>query len=169
MKVFALWSALFISFSALLPSQTANGDKQLFDFWVGEWNLWWYGQDSSKEYGTNTITKILDSSVIHEDFVVTSGKNKGYKGQSFSTLEVNTKTWRQTWVDNSGAYMDFTGRHDGADRIFERELTRGGKHIMQQMVFHDITTEGFIWDWMRSDDDGKTWKPLWSIHYQRKK
>lgn len=156
-------------FTQTVHTQPSASDSSLFDFWIGEWDLWWYGKDSVKEYGTNSITRILDNRIIHEDFAITSGGNMGFKGQSMSVLEAQTATWKQTWVDNSGGYMPFIGGSDGVRRFFEREFVRDGKTILQKMIFHSITHDSLVWDWTRSTDAGRTWNTLWRIHYQRRK
>jgi hypothetical protein len=150
-------------------AQSSAPDSSLFDFWIGEWDLWWYGKDSVKEYGTNSITRILDNRVIREDFAITSGTNTGFKGQSVSLLDVQTATWKQTWVDNTGGYMPFTGGSDGVRRYFQRESVRGGKTILQKMIFHSIAHDSLVWDWTNSTDGGRTWNTLWRIHYHRRK
>ncbi len=158
-----------VLFSQSAYTQQSATDSTLFDFWVGEWDLWWYGKDSVKEYGTNSITRILDNRVIREDFAITTGANAGFKGQSVSLLEVHTATWKQTWVDNSGGYMPFTGGSDGVRRYFERKLVRDGTTILQKMIFHSITHDSLVWDWTHSRDGGQTWTTVWRIHYQRRR
>lgn len=169
MKVFFV-AALFLAlFAQPSFSQLSQSDSSLFDFWIGEWELMWFGKDSVKEYGVNSITKILDGTVLHENFTVTSGVNKGFKGQSVSVLESQTKIWKQTWVDNSGSYMSFTGGVDGLNRFFEREFIRNGATVKQKMIFRSVTKDDFVWDWTNSTDGGTNWNIAWSINYRRKK
>lgn len=149
-------------------------DKR-FDFWLGKWNATWKNADGSIGKATNEVSRILKGKVIKENFIITQDpKNKGVHGLSFSVYNAATKTWKQTWVDNQGAYLDFTGRFEGNKRIFERsfEGTRGkykGKTITQRMVFYNIKTDSFDWDWESSLDGGKTWKLNWRIKYTRAK
>jgi len=96
--------------------------KQL-DFWVGEWDLT-YG-DGGK--GTNRITKILDGCAILEEFTGAPGVK--LNGRSFSTFDVATRRWKQAWVDDSGAYLDFTGSREDGRMVFAREATRGEKEV----------------------------------------
>jgi len=133
--------------------------KQL-DFWVGEWDLT-YG-DGGK--GTNRITKILDGCAILEEFTGAPGVK--LNGRSFSAFDVATRRWKQAWVDDSGAYLDFTGSREDGRMVFAREATRGEKKFLQRMVFADVTPQSLLWTWQRSDD-GKEWKTLWEIRYKR--
>jgi hypothetical protein len=142
--------------------------EQLFDFWIGEWDLKWEDPDGSFGEGKNTITRIMKDNVIQENFEGLKGVNKGFIGMSVSVYNPVQKMWYQTWVDNQGAYLDFWGEFDGEKRMFVRKYTGPkGQEIMQRMVFHDISKNAFTWDWENSLDDGKTWNLNWQIKYKR--
>jgi hypothetical protein len=132
------------------------------DFWIGEWNATW--QDTV--HGSNKITKILGGCVILEQFDGNPGME--LKGMSVSTWNPRKKQWQQTWVDNSGGYLDFVGGMDGDRMILSREFTYEGKTIMQRMIFENITDDSFDWIWQRSTDKGENWETLWKIDYTRK-
>ncbi len=143
---------------------SAHEHAQL-DFWVGQWNAEWKNTDGKTETGTNIITKILDGCALEENF---SASDKSLIGKSLSIYNINKKLWQQTWVDNTGAYLDFTGGFENDKMIFSRKvITKTGKEITQRMVFYDITANAFEWNWESSDDGGSTWKLLWKIHYTR--
>lgn len=133
-----------------------------FDFWVGEWNLTW--GDSGR--GTNSIKKIMDGCVIEENFDGTPSIQ--LKGMSVSTFSKHLGKWQQTWLDNSGSYLDFIGGFQDGKMILSRELVIDGKELMQRMVWYNILENEFDWNWERSEDKGQTWKVLWKIHYKRK-
>ena len=130
-----------------------------FDFWVGNWEF--SGQAGK---GVNRISKILDNCVVHENF-----EGAPLKGQSFSSFDRATKKWKQTWVDNTASYLDFTGGFADGKMILAREFETNGKKISQRMVWFDIQPDQFQWNWERSDDGGQTWKVLWHIDYKRVK
>jgi hypothetical protein len=137
-------------------------ESRRYDFWVGEWELAHSGTKSA-----NHITKALDGCVIVEQFTGAPGTK--LDGTSVSTFDRATKRWRQTWVDNTGAYLDFTGGTDNGDPTFEREFVRDGKAIRQRMVFRNITPASLKWLWQSSPDGGKTWSTQWEIDYKRVK
>lgn len=142
--------------------------SEYFDFWIGEWELTWEAPDGSMEKGKNKIERILNGKVIKENFEATSGRMKGFIGKSYSVYNPETEEWKQTWVDNNGAYLDFTGKFDGDKRIFIREVENSeGNTFMQRMIFYDIKPNSLKWNWERSTDGGKNWKLLWKIAYQR--
>ena len=79
-------------------------------------------------------------------------------GTSVSTFDRAAKRWKQTWVDNTGGYLDFVGGEDAGDATFEREFEKDGKKVRQRMVFRDVKADSLKWLWQRSDDGGKSWK-----------
>ena len=84
---------------------TTNESPELrqFDFWLGEWDLTW-GESGR---GINRITAVLDNRVIQEEFDGTP--STPLRGLSVSTYNAQMGKWQQTWVDNTGSYLDFVG------------------------------------------------------------
>jgi hypothetical protein len=159
----------FFSFAILAqeaetPKETpcSSPEASQFDFWVGEWDLTW-GENGK---GINSIEKIMDGCVIRENFDGTPSIK--LKGTSVSTFNKQSGKWQQTWVDNSGGYLDFEGGFQDEKMILSRELVKGGKKLMQRMVWFNISENEFDWNWERSEDEGESWTVLWSIHYTRK-
>ena len=130
-----------------------------FDFWLGNWDVTW-GEDDK---GTNRIEKILDGKIIQENFTAPD-----LIGMSVSAYDAEHGLWRQTWVDNSGGYLDFTGKFEDGKMILSREAVIKGQACKQRMVWFDIQEFKFEWNWERSDDGGNTWHVAWNIHYTRK-
>ena len=134
-----------------------NPENQ-FDFWLGEWDATW-GEDGK---GTNHVTKILDDKVLHEDFNAT-----GMHGISHSVFDPERKLWCQTWVDNNGSYLDFTGTFEDEKMTLMRDAVVRGEACKQRMIWYNIEANQFDWNWERSDDGGETWRTLWQIKYMR--
>jgi hypothetical protein len=135
-----------------------------FDFWVGTWDL--YSSDTLN--GVNTIHKIMDGCTVQENF---ENARSGYSGKSWSVYNPQAKAWQQTWVDNQGGYIALNGKFEnGAMTLFTapRKLPNG-KEMINRMLFHNIKSDGFDWDWDSSTDNGATWKNGWHIRYVRKK
>lgn len=71
-------------------------------------------------------------------------------------------------MDNGGGYLDFTGEFEGNKRMFIRKgISPQGNSVMQRMIFFDIESNSFTWDWQISKNDGETWQLRWRINYQR--
>lgn len=152
-----------------LNADTSNceaSEARQLDFWVGEWTLTWEkGPLFEAGEGTNVVRPILGGCVILETFRYPEG---AYYGSSVSTYNPNTDQWHQTWVDNYGGYLDFTGGpQDDGTTILSRQFQHEGQTIMQRMVFHNITEDSLDWNWERLTDEGETWETLWAIHYER--
>ena len=145
-----------------------SSPEHAFDFWLGEWELTWQNEDGSTATGKNRVRRILGGQVIEENFKALTGDMAGYEGKSYSVYNPQTGEWKQTWVDNEGSYLDFTGDITGGSRIFHRTAVSADDHrFLQRMVFHDITEDSLIWDWERSEDEGETWQLMWRVHYRR--
>ena len=151
----------FVSFE-FSHAQAKSQMSRQFDFWVGDWELSW--NDTSK--GTNTITLEMNDFVVYEHF---KDPANNYFGWSWSVYDTLAGKWKQTWVDNQGAYLDFTGKMKDDRMILERSYT-GSKGILvkQRMIFYNISKNSFDWNWENSTDGGTNWKLAWKIHYQRK-
>lgn len=135
-----------------------NPENQ-FDFWLGEWNATW-GEDGK---GTNSVTKVLDDKVVQEDF-----NAPDFHGISHSVYDPERGLWCQTWVDNNGSYLDFTGKFEDSKMILMRDAIVRGEACKQRMVWFNIQQDQFDWNWERSDDGGETCRALWQIKYRRK-
>jgi len=127
-----------------------------FDFWLGTWRADWDGGE-----GTNEIAKILGGRVIHEHF-----RAGDFEGVSVSVHDDSTDTWRQTWVDSQGNYLDFAGTRvdDGSGAV---DLRREAADGLYRMLLHELEPDRFSWRWERSSDGGASWEPRWLIAYTR--
>jgi hypothetical protein len=154
--------------SNMQQSACAAAEQKQLDFWVGEWDLTWPGAKQNElAHGKNSIKRILDSCVVQESF---SGEDSiPLRGTSVSIFDVNAGKWKQTWVDNQGAYLDFVGEFKDGRMILQREaFAKNGARTLQRMVWKNITPGEFDWSWETSRDGGKTWQVQWPIHYKRK-
>ena len=143
-------------------------EQKQFNFWVGEWDLTWPGDKQGEvAHGTNRIHRTMDGCVIEENF--DGGESMPLRGMSVSTFDLRAGKWKQTWVDNQGAYLDFVGEFQQGQMILSCIARKpDGTRVLQRMVFKNITQDEFDWSWESSTDGGKTWKVLWPIHYKRK-
>jgi hypothetical protein len=149
------------------PNPCLQPEQKQLDFWVGDWDLTWPAQkDGQLAHGTNSIHRVLDSCVVEENF--SAGSSGHLRGKSMSIFDIHSGQWRQTWVDNEGGYLDFTGTWKDSQMTLSREFNQNGKLVQQRMVFKNIAPNEFDWSWESSNDSGKTWQVSWPIHYKRK-
>jgi hypothetical protein len=130
-----------------------------FNFWLGEWDCTW-GENGK---ATNNVLHIMDDKIIQENFSAPE-----LKGMSVSVYDPERKLWCQTWVDNSGSYLDFTGGFNDGKMILSRDAIVRDEACKQRMVWYNIEADQFDWNWERSDDGGDTWRVQWQIKYKRK-
>lgn len=153
--------------SFLLSAALAQSGHNDLDFWVGDWTMEGRSRTSFEkdEYTDgkceNTIEKRQDGKVIHENF-----RTDGFTGESWSVFQPQTKTWRQTWVDNGGSYLLFEGGR--VDNKIILNMTNAPKGVQARMVFSDIKDNSFVWNWEQSRDEGKSWVLMWELRYKRK-
>ena len=165
-------AGLFVLLSAtpvLAASQPCSEPEQKqLEFWLGDWNLTWPGQNGGEAgHGTNSIKRVLDGCVVQEN--LSGEKSMPLRGTSVSLFDARAGKWKQTWVDNEGSYLDFTGEFKDGQMVLSREFMKpDGSKVQQRMVFKNIIPGEFDWIWERSLDGGKTWQVMWPIHYKRK-
>ncbi|MDQ3022426.1 MAG: hypothetical protein M3R36_17945 [Bacteroidota bacterium] len=152
---------ILILFILNIPVKGQNS-KKTFDFWLGNWDAYW--EDSLK--GSNIISKELNDLVVEEKF--TSNDNS-FIGKSWTVYDSSNNIWKQTWVDNTGAYLVFTGGRDKENVVLNlaEERKANGKVYYMRMIFSNIEQDSFNWDW-QSSKDKIAWKTVWAIKYKRK-
>jgi hypothetical protein len=136
-------------------------DGTELEFWLGSWDAAWDGGA-----GTNRLARILGGHVIHEQFEGGDPESRLH-GQSWSVFDPERRLWRQTWVDDTGSYLDLLGDRVDGWFGFVRPAPERGAAARQRMVFRDIEADRFRWTWELSLDDGATWDVRWEIDYRR--
>ena len=156
----------FIVFSQVPDKPCSDPGAHQFDFWLGDWNVEWKDTDGSLGKGSNHVVRLFGNCVIEENFDGRPGTD--LIGKSFSVYDQNKKMWKQTWVDNNGTYLDFTGRFaDGKMILSRKTVNPKGEPVSQRMVYYNLSENAFEWNWEVSYDNGKTWKLKWKLNYYR--
>jgi hypothetical protein len=152
-------------------SCTAAEYRQL-DFWIGDWDLVVRARPTpgapwAEAKGLQHVESILGGCAISERFRA-DGPGAPWAGRSYSMWQPALKAWRQTWVDDSGSYLAFTGGVDGDVMTLVGEpRDQDGHHIQMRMVFLDVTARSLRWEWQRQTDGG-AWDPQMIIEYRRR-
>ena len=142
------------------PSTLELDAARQFDFWLGEWDCSWQA-DGVEHAGTNSVYADLGGMVIVENF--DARPSLDYQGLSYSVYDRPAQSWKQTWVDSQGTYLDFVGRFE--DGVME--LRRSADDALFRMRWENIEPNRFDWSYQRSDDHGDTWTAIWEIGYSR--
>jgi len=160
------------------PPPCTAPEFRRFDFWVGDWDLTSHSPVAGKDVWqvdpgapTDHVELVLDGCGLLQRWEGVQGGTTAapFRGMSLSKWEPTIGKWRQVWIDNQGPMLSFKGEFkDGRMELYTDPRVDGGKTIVMRQVFRDITRETMFWSWERSEDGGKTFKPVWKLDYRRR-
>lgn len=130
------------------------------DFWVGEWDV---TTPQGQPAGKSSVQSILGACVVFENWT-----SPGMSGKSFNVFNVNAGSWRQSWVDDKGKLLEFTGEMKNGVMIYLAPDKQQGKAVVRRMTFTPIDARTVHQVGEDSFDDGKTWAPSYDLLYHRK-
>lgn len=152
----------------------ATPEHRQLDFWLGEWDVTIRTRAApdkdewAEAKGTQRIEAILGGCAISEHFTA-EGPQTPWAGRSFSSWQAKRGEWRQTWVDDQGGYLAFTGGVEGGVfTLYGEPRVAGDQTIEMRMVFLDVTPTSLRWEWQRTVDGRATWLPMMIIDYRRR-
>lgn len=85
------------------PPPCATEAHAAFDFWVGEWDVFPYGQEV--QVARSRIERLYGGCAIRENWMPLRGPGGG----SLSNLDPSTGRWHQIWVGSSPGRVEFDG------------------------------------------------------------
>lgn len=133
-----------------------------FDFWVGEWDVLGKG---GQKVGASKVDIVADGCIVSENW----DNLAGGVGKSYNFYNPVTKKWHQSYMDNSGGNWMMDGElKDGALRYEGAIYSPTGK-VLVHMTFYNLGPDKVRQTAETSNDDGKTWTPVWDGMYVRKK
>jgi hypothetical protein len=144
------------------PSPCADPEHGQFDFWVGRWTVSPTGKPDVV-VASSLIEKVYGCGV-RENWMpkVNSG------GGSLSIYVPAQKGWRQTWIDSSGAYVDFAGGWDGRAMVLTGDWPGpDGKPSLTRMTYTKGVDGSVRQAGAVSKDGGTTWTPSFDFTYRR--
>jgi uncharacterized protein DUF1579 len=147
----------------------ASPEHRQLDFWIGDWDVTVKTQGKEAK-GRQHVEAILGGCAIAESFTA-EGPQQPWAGRSYSSWQPALGKWRQTWVDDSGGYLAFTGGLEQGTMALYGEPRTGqdGKAFQMRMVFLDVTPDALRWEWQRSYDEWKTRTVMMAIDYRRRR
>ena len=115
--VLSLLLALTMQTTSAAPVATPQ-PADMFDFWIGDWQVSWKNADGSAGKARNHVSRILDGHVIEEQFEQDPADPVPLlKGRSLSVRDP-AGLWHQAWADNQGGFFALTGGNEGETRFF---------------------------------------------------
>jgi hypothetical protein len=161
-------------------------ERRHLDFWLGDWDLVVRSRQDPASPAANAanlanvanvtwvearavseVRAVLGGCAIEENFHA-DGPQAPWAGRSFSTYVPSAKVWRQTWVDDSGSYLAFTGGRDADGFALYGEPVGADRKRRMRMVFRAITRDSLMWSWERGTDPATEWTPVMTIGYTRR-
>jgi len=145
---------------ALNPCKASPSFRE-FDFWIGEWTAM---NPQGVTVGSSSIQLILGHCVIFENWStpVSSGK-------SVNIFSADDHKWHQTWVDDRGALMQYSGGLVDGRMVLDAETTVEGRRALARLSFSRLPNGDVRQHGERSFDGGRTWTSTFEMHYTRKK
>lgn len=161
----ALTAAPALVSAQTLPPAHACEDPQhgQFDFWVGRWTV-----TPTARPGTVVAQSLIEKVYgcgVRENWMP---KVANGDGGSLSIYVPAQKGWRQTWIDSSGAYVDFKGGWDGHAMVLTGDWPGpDGKPNLVRMTYTQGPDGSVRQAGDASRDGGKTWTPSFDFTYRR--
>jgi hypothetical protein len=145
------------------PAPCADAEYGRFDFWVGRWSVTSTGKP--RVVADSLIEKVYGCGV-RENWMPKNHQDGG----SLSIYVPAEKGWRQTWIDSSGAYVDFKGGWDGHAMVLTGDWPGpDGKPNLVRMTYTQGADGSVRQAGTASKDSGKTWAPSFDFTYRRAK
>src|ERR1700742_1310001 len=94
--------------SATAAPCSAPENHQL-DFWIGRWQV--YRSGTERKVADSLIERVYGGCGIRENWAPLAA---GGDGGSLSSYVPAEHVWKQTWLDASGAHVQFVGGWDGS-------------------------------------------------------
>ena len=144
------------------PTACSASPYRQFDFWLGDWEV---TNVEGTVVGTNTIRKILNGCVLHEQWRAADGGS----GQSHNIYNLQTGKWHQTWVDDNGQLLLLDGGLDDQGRMVLRgeTVSEEGATVIDEIVWERVEGGQVRQVWRKSTDGGTSWQVVFNGLYTK--
>lgn len=147
------------------PSGCTSAESRQFDFWVGRWEVYPVAKPDTK-IADSLIEKLYDGCAVRENWMPL----KGSGGGSLNAYVADKGQWRQTWLDGSGVFADFSGGWTGTAMVIEGTWPQPGKPEQTTRMTYTPQPDGSVRQTGEtSDDHGKTWQASFDLLYRKAK
>jgi len=145
------------------PPACASEQHRAFDFWVGRWDV--YPAGSDKLVAHSLIERLYAGCAIRENWMPLTGAGGG----SLSAFVPEEKAWRQTWIDSSGARVEFKGEAAPGRMVLTGwwpGVLGGGKGATVRMTYTREPGGAVRQKGETSVDGGAHWQPSFDFLYR---
>ena len=144
------------------PTACSASPYRQFDFWLGDWEV---TNAQGTVVGTNTIRKILNGCVLHEQWRAADGGS----GQSHNIYNLQTGKWHQSWVDDHGQLLLLDGGLDDQGRMVLRgeTVSEEGATVIDEIAWERADGDRVRQVWRKSTDGGTDWHVVFNGLYTK--
>jgi hypothetical protein len=142
----------------------ASAEYRQFDFWLGRWDV--YPSGRSELVAHSLIESVYNGCGVRENWMPLKTENSG---GSLNIYVSSESLWRQTWIDSSGARVDFKGKWNGKAMVLEgywQDFVAPGKGALVRMTYSEGSDGSVRQLGEASEDDGKSWQPNFDFTYR---
>ena len=145
-----------------------NAQARLFDFWLGDWDV--YNRGTTTLVGKSKIENASNGCMVLENWTAIGGPM--HNGKSMNFVDPESNKWIQVWVGSSGINNQnitrfYDGEYkDGAMRFVFDRVTKGQKIIGRFIFFNEGPNQVRQFN-EQSTDGGKTWTTSYDFTYKR--
>ncbi len=140
---------------------TAAQSRQ-FDFWVGRWQVF-RRVDPEHPVAESVIENLYGGCAIRENWL----PRRGAAGGSLSAWVGGDPGWRQTWVDASGAWVEFRGGWNGRAMVLQGRWPQPGQPAQITRMTYTVEADGAVRQLGESSDDGGgSWQASFDFVYR---
>jgi hypothetical protein len=140
-----------------------SAQSHQFDFWVGRWSVS-PAAHPEVHLADSLIEKVYRGCGVRENWMPLSGAGGG----SLNSYVPAEDAWRQTWIDSSGARVDFKGGMEGSAMVLTGVWPQPGHPTQLTRMTYTPAADGSVRQaGETSDDGGKTWRPGFDLIYRR--
>jgi hypothetical protein len=149
--------------SAPAPAPCASPQNRQFDFWVGRWDV--YPKKSpDKKIAHSLIEGLYSGCAVRENWMPLV---PGGDGGSINSYRPEDGLWHQTWIDSTGAWVEFTGKWNGTSMVLEGVWPQPGHPTQRTRMTYTHLPDGSVEQaGQSSDDEGKSWQPSFDLIYR---
>ena len=145
------------------PPACVTPEHRQFDFWIGYWDV--YQTGTERLVAHSLIERRYAGCAIRENWMPLQGQDGG----SFSAWRPDAGQWRQTWVDSSGGWVEFTGGMAGDAMELTgnwRGVVTPGQDGLVRMRYTREANGAIRQLGQVSTDGGATWAPNFDFTYR---
>ncbi|MFL6605842.1 MAG: hypothetical protein ACJ8R9_31575 [Steroidobacteraceae bacterium] len=150
--------------SAPPAKHCASAEYRQFDFWVGSWDV--YPTGGSQLVAHSLIEAVYNGCGVRENWMPLKTENSG---GSLNIYLPGEKLWRQTWIDSSGARVDFKGGWNGKAMVLEgywQDFVAPGKGSLVRMTYSKAPDGSVRQLGEASQNNGRSWQPSFDFTYR---